>query len=243
MAVEIGRRSAGTPREVVAEAEETLSSVDLVGGKLICQYLRDAHSLVRIHGVDGSLVGEVELPGIGTAEASPVTATTPRPSTPTPTSPPRRRSTATRWIPARALCSRAPSRPSTSPATRRNRSSSRARTAPGCRCSSSTRRDRAERTKPDAALRLRRLQQLPHTLLSHDPHGVARDGRRARDRQPPRRRRVRRAWHLAGTKLQKQNVFDDFIAAAEWLIANGYTRPPSSPSRAAATAACWSAPS
>ena len=30
-------------------------------------------------------------------------------------------------------------------------------------------------------------------------------------------------WHQAGTKLKKQNVFDDFIAAAEWLIANRYT--------------------
>ncbi len=30
-------------------------------------------------------------------------------------------------------------------------------------------------------------------------------------------------WHLAGTKMRKQNVFDDFIAAAEWLIANHYT--------------------
>ena len=30
-------------------------------------------------------------------------------------------------------------------------------------------------------------------------------------------------WHKAGTKLQKQNVFDDFIAAGEWLIANKYT--------------------
>ncbi|MCX7861571.1 MAG: prolyl oligopeptidase family serine peptidase [Bacteroidales bacterium] len=33
------------------------------------------------------------------------------------------------------------------------------------------------------------------------------------------------SWHLAGTKLKKQNVFDDFIAAAEYLISNNYTNP------------------
>ncbi|MBE1287637.1 MAG: prolyl oligopeptidase family serine peptidase [Alteromonadaceae bacterium] len=32
-----------------------------------------------------------------------------------------------------------------------------------------------------------------------------------------------KAWHKAGTQMQKQNVFDDFIAAGEYLIENGYT--------------------
>ncbi|MBX2866317.1 MAG: prolyl oligopeptidase family serine peptidase, partial [Leptolyngbyaceae cyanobacterium MAG.088] len=32
-------------------------------------------------------------------------------------------------------------------------------------------------------------------------------------------------WHQAGTRLNKQNVFDDFIGAAEWLVDNKYTTP------------------
>ena len=35
-----------------------------------------------------------------------------------------------------------------------------------------------------------------------------------------------KAWHEGGMKLKKQNVFDDFIAAAEWLIKNKYTSTP-----------------
>ena len=32
-----------------------------------------------------------------------------------------------------------------------------------------------------------------------------------------------REWHVAGTQMNKQNVFDDFMAAADYLVANGYT--------------------
>lgn len=32
-------------------------------------------------------------------------------------------------------------------------------------------------------------------------------------------------WHEAGTKMQKQNVFDDFIAAAEYMVSEGWTKP------------------
>lgn len=34
-----------------------------------------------------------------------------------------------------------------------------------------------------------------------------------------------KAWHEAGMKLNRQNVFDDFIAAGEWLVDNKYTSP------------------
>jgi prolyl oligopeptidase len=48
--------------------------------------------------------------------------------------------------------------------------------------------------------------------------GVDGNGRRVRDGQPARRRRVRRILARSRHQLQKQNVFDDFIGAAEWLI-------------------------
>jgi prolyl oligopeptidase len=55
------------PKTVVAEDAATLDSVSLVGGKLIANYLADAKTEVRVHGLDGALERKVDLPGIGTA--------------------------------------------------------------------------------------------------------------------------------------------------------------------------------
>jgi prolyl oligopeptidase len=55
------------PVEIVAESEDTLTAVTLVGDLLVADYLKDARSSVRIHRLNGDFVREVELPGIGTA--------------------------------------------------------------------------------------------------------------------------------------------------------------------------------
>lgn len=53
-------------KEIVPEKEEVLNSVSLVGGKLFAVYLKDASSKVYIYDLEGNQEGEVELPGIGT---------------------------------------------------------------------------------------------------------------------------------------------------------------------------------
>ncbi len=52
---------------VVPEGADTLDSVTLVGGQLIAEYLHDAHSAVRRYTPAGKLVGEVRLAGLGEA--------------------------------------------------------------------------------------------------------------------------------------------------------------------------------
>ena len=54
-------------KSVVPEAKETLESVNLVGNLFVCSYLQDAKTQVKVHETGGALVREVQLPGIGTA--------------------------------------------------------------------------------------------------------------------------------------------------------------------------------
>jgi len=54
-------------KTIIPEAKEPLDSVSLVGNRFICSYLKDARSVVKVYEVDGTFVRDVELPGIGTA--------------------------------------------------------------------------------------------------------------------------------------------------------------------------------
>lgn len=54
-------------REVIPEAAETLEGVSLVGERFIAAYLKDAYTQVKVFGLDGQFERTVDLPGIGSA--------------------------------------------------------------------------------------------------------------------------------------------------------------------------------
>jgi prolyl oligopeptidase len=56
-----------TPRTIVAEDAATLNDASLVGGKLVTSYLKDASTEVRVYSPTGTRERVIELPGLGTA--------------------------------------------------------------------------------------------------------------------------------------------------------------------------------
>ncbi|MEM7579169.1 MAG: prolyl oligopeptidase family protein [Mastigocoleus sp.] len=52
-------------REIIPESEETLEGVGILNNQFVVDYLKDARSQVKIFDLDGKLIREVELPGIG----------------------------------------------------------------------------------------------------------------------------------------------------------------------------------
>jgi prolyl oligopeptidase len=67
VAIELSKPDPAHWRTVVPESADTLDSVTLVGGQLVAEYLHDAHSAVRRFTPAGKLVGEVQLAGLGEA--------------------------------------------------------------------------------------------------------------------------------------------------------------------------------
>ncbi|MEO0013410.1 MAG: hypothetical protein RLZZ535_1799, partial [Cyanobacteriota bacterium] len=54
-------------QEIIPEASETLESIGLLNNQFVADYLKDARSQIKIYALDGTFVREVELPGIGSA--------------------------------------------------------------------------------------------------------------------------------------------------------------------------------
>jgi len=57
-------------KEIVGERAETLDGAQIADGKLLLAYLKDAHSAARLVALDGKTVAEIAMPGIGTADWS-----------------------------------------------------------------------------------------------------------------------------------------------------------------------------
>lgn len=67
IALDTTQPSPAKPNELVAESTDKLEDVNLVGGRFVAAYLKDAHSLVKLLKLDGSAEGEIALPGLGSA--------------------------------------------------------------------------------------------------------------------------------------------------------------------------------
>ena len=67
IAIDVENPEPGNWREVIPQAKDVLSDASLVGGRIVGEYMQDAWSLVRIYDIDGLHLETVDLPGIGSA--------------------------------------------------------------------------------------------------------------------------------------------------------------------------------
>ena len=227
IAIDVRSPDRGSWREIIPESKEALQTVALVGERFIAHYLKDARSQVRIFTLDGRLEKELELPGIGTASG--FTG--------------RRRDRETFYAFSGF----------THPSTIFRYDFGSGHSAVHRQPRLLFRPDEFETRQVFYASRdgtrvpmfithrkgLVLNGQNPTYLYGYGGFNVSetpgfsvgslvwmemggiyavanlRGGGEYGEE-----------WHQAGTKSRKQNVFDDFIAAAEWLVANRYTSPP-----------------
>jgi prolyl oligopeptidase len=67
IAIDVTKPAKANWKEVIPQAAQTLAGVSVVGNRIVCSYLKDARTQVKVHELDGKFVRDVELPGIGTA--------------------------------------------------------------------------------------------------------------------------------------------------------------------------------
>ncbi len=213
-------------REVIPQAPETLGQVSVVGDRFLASYLKDAHARVLRFGLDGAPLGELALPGIGSVHGL-TGRRSDRESFYVYTSfdaPP----TVYRLDPATGA-----SVPFFRPRVRFDPSAFEVHQVfyegkDGTRIPMFVSHRKGLRLDGSHPARLYgyggfAIPMTPAFSVSQvvwmEMGGVAataciRGGSEYGE-----------DWHQAGAKRRKQNCFDDFIAAAEWLVARGYTSP------------------
>jgi prolyl oligopeptidase len=67
IAIDIAKPARENWKEIIPEAKETLEGAGFVGNLIVASYLKDARTQVKLYSPDGAFVKELELPGIGTA--------------------------------------------------------------------------------------------------------------------------------------------------------------------------------
>jgi prolyl oligopeptidase len=67
IAIDLQKPERSNWKEIVPQAIETLKNVEMADGKLLLEYMKDAHSAARLVTAEGKPLGDVALPGLGTA--------------------------------------------------------------------------------------------------------------------------------------------------------------------------------
>lgn len=211
-------------KEVISETDDTLTSVDIVGDHFLATYLQDAKSLVKQYSMKGDHVRDVKLPGIGSARG--FSGDRDNPET----------------FYSFSSFATPPSIYRYDVATGESQLLRQAKVDfdPDDYQTKQVFFESKDGTKVPMFITHRKgLQQdgsNPVLLYGYGGFNISLTPRFSVSRLAwmemggvfamPNLRgggEYGEPWHKAGTKLQKQNVFDDFIAAAEWLIDNKYT--------------------
>ncbi|HTM48792.1 MAG TPA: prolyl oligopeptidase family serine peptidase [Bryobacteraceae bacterium] len=214
-------------KEIVPEQQDTLQDARMAGGMLTLAYLKDAYSAARIYKLDGTFVRDVDLPGIGSVGWSAARSTD------------RELFYAYTSFTAPATLYRYDLQKGVSTAVRQSKlnfdpdayetkqifyaSKDGTRVPMFLVYKKGLKQDRSNPTylygyggfnismTPSFSVSVLEWMERGGLLAVPNLRGGGEYGE---------------AWHEAGTKKNKQNVFEDFIAAAEWLIANRYTSTP-----------------
>ena len=227
IAIDVNHPERAHWKELVPEQPETLTSAQYAGGKLVMSYLKDAHSVEKIVALNGKTEREVALPGLGTAAWSSA------------------HSTDTELIYSfdSLIAPLAFYRYDLKSGRSTQLRSSKLSFDPSLYETEQVFYKSKDGTRVPMFLMhkkgIQRNGQNPTLLYAYGGFNVAitpnfspmflgwaemggivaianiRGGSEYGE-----------AWHQAGAKLHKQNVFDDFIAAGEWLISNKYTSTP-----------------